>query len=121
MMTWQQELRDQLEKVPGGAERLLKAFDEDRIDDTSWGYVQSDDRYYACAYGHIYGEWATARAAAVALRVSMGHGLDNHYCRTPLEGLVSNPEEHPAIRAEVVAWLAEHGTAVETAPQEAVV
>ena len=119
MMTWQEELREALDRYPGGAERLLKAMDENRISMVSMN---------TCVYGHIMDNvglpYEDARLRLVAAVRGPKRRANSTASLSPLEGfaLVGHTDRyrHPArwlaLRAEVVTWLAEQGSAVGRAP-----
>jgi hypothetical protein len=124
MVTWQEELRAQLDRVPGAAERLLKAIDEGRVNPTNFGY-ETECGTIGCAYGHIYGDSQAAVRAASRVAGAIG----TTFCETPLQQALyamhpmGEPGDLTPLRGEIVAWLAEHGTHPEVTvrAEEAVV
>jgi hypothetical protein len=117
--TWQQELRGLLDTVPGGAERLIRAIDEGRMDPHRYT-GQEECGTVGCVYGHVYGaEWSANNAKQLEWH-RQGHkwserlgtcGLLTVYGRTALEMELTDNPNAIAIRAETLVWLAEHGSA----------
>lgn len=111
MEAWRAELRGMFVDYPGSAERILRALDDGKF---NGGLCTK------CAYGHALQLPEGDGGEAIELvRVSRGLKV---YEATPLEtfvawiGPLANRIDHERaaeLRAECVAWLADHGTATE--------
>lgn len=105
--SWQSELKGLLDTVPGGAERLIRAIDENRMNGLTvlrpgpCGSV-------GCVYGHVYGDEDVA--VDVLYAAQWGSGGIRSSTRLERELIDSGSTN---IRPEVVCWLAEHGSTPE--------
>ncbi len=71
MMTWQEELRVVLDEVGRpGAERLIRAIDEGRMDPNTYG-CETECGTVACVYGHCHGNQGRAIAAGQQMRLRL--------------------------------------------------